>query len=174
MSFFQRLSRLPSKPRPYEVGNWLKGRKYAEKFLPVVDDIRRYRDNWVGWWSASQPKWRSTESWPFPKGDKGSGSWEDFPARGSNGIFLVIMTMCWWAKALESTDDFIQFEEAVDDIHWVINQFADAHSPPSASDEPQPPPSASRPPPSASWPHTFSRSDGKRAVKPSQRVRDAL
>lgn len=169
MTIFQRLLRLPSKPRPTEVGSWLKGRKYSKRFIPVINDICKYRDNWIGWWTVSQPRWRSTGSWPFSMDNENSGSWEDFPARGPNGIFLAIMAISWWAQAVESTKDFMQFEEAVDDIHWVIQQLADVHSPPSASKKPQP-----RPPTSASWANTYSRSDGKRTVRPSQRVRDAL
>jgi len=96
--------------------------------MPVVDDIGRYRDDWIGWWTASQPGWRSSQSWPLPKDDKSGGSWDDFPARGQNGIFLAIMATCWWARAVESAEDFSLFEEAVDDIHWVIQQLIRAHS----------------------------------------------
>ena len=167
MSFFQRLLRLPSRPRPAEVGSWLKGRKHSKNAMPVIDDICGYRDNWIDWWTASQPKWRSTGSWPFPMDDENNESWDDFPARGQNGIFLVIMAISWWARAVESTKDFMQFEEVVDNIHWVIRQLTHAHSSSSASDKP-------RPPVSASWTHTFSRGNGKRTVKPSQRVRDLM
>jgi hypothetical protein len=67
---------------------------------------------------------------------------------------------------VESVEDLAIFEEAVDDLHWVINECIRAQSP-SASDE-HPPPAL------GSWTRTFARGDGKRAVKPSQRVRDAL
>jgi len=164
---FQKPLRLPPKPRPSEVGDWLKGRKYSKKSIPVVNDVCRYRDDWIGWWTTSQPKWRSAASWPFPKDDGDIRSWEGFPARGPNGIFLVIMSICWWAQALELASDFALFEEAVDDIHWVIKRLIDTHSSPSVPGKPQPPLSKS-------WASTFSRGDGKRAVKPSQRVRDAM
>lgn len=100
-------------------------------------------------------------------GSEGNGSWEDFPAHGQNGIFLVVMATCWWARAMESAEDFALFEEAVDDILWVIQELTRTHSSPPASDEPQPPASES-------WTRTFSRDNGKRAVKPSQRVRDTI
>lgn len=135
--------------------------------MPVVGDIHKYRDDWIGWWTANQPKWRNLQSWPFTKDDRSGGSWKDFPARGQNGIFLVIMATCWWARAVVSAEDFALFEEAVDDIHWVIQQLVLTHSSPSASDEPQPPPSTP-------WARTFSRGNGKRMVKPSQRARDTL
>jgi hypothetical protein len=67
---------------------------------------------------------------------------------------------------VESVEDLALFEEAVDDIHWVIKECIRAHSP-SSSDKPLHPPLGS-------WTRTFVRGDGKRAVKPSQRVRDAL
>jgi len=167
MTSFQQLLRLPPKPRPSEVGNWLKGRKYSKKSMPVVGDVCRYQEDWVRWWTASQPKWRSTESWPFPKGNEGGGDWAGFPARGPNGVFLAIMAISWWAQAIVSAEDFVLFEEAVDDIHWVIQQLIHTHSSPSVSEKPQPPMSKS-------WASTFTRDNGKRAVKPSQRVRDAM
>lgn len=145
----------------------MKSRKYTKKSLPVVDDIRKYRDNWIGWWTASQPKWRSTESWPFPKSVENIGGWEDFPARGPNGIFLAVMATCWWAQAMTSAEDFMLFEEVVDDVHWVIQQLIHSHSSQAVPDKPQPPLPTS-------WTRTFARSDGKRQVKPSQRVRDTL
>lgn len=134
--------------------------------MPIVNDVSRYQGDWIGWWTASQPKWRCTELWPFPKGNESGGSWESFPARGQNGIFLAIMATCWWAQAVGSAKDFALFEEAVDDIHWVIQQLTPTHSPPSASNEPQP--LSSTP-----WAHTFSRGVGKRKVKPSRRALDA-
>lgn len=133
--------------------------------MPIVDDTHRYRTEWIGWWTASQPKWRSTQSWPFPKGGESGGSWENFPTRGQNGIFLAIMATCWWARAVTSVEEFVLFEEAVDDIHWVTQQLI--HPPAFTPDESQP----SQP---TSWARTFSRGDGKRTVKPSRRVRDAL
>ena len=97
------------------------------------------------------------------------------------------MATCWWAQAVASAEDFALFEEAIDDVHWVIQELIRVGSLPLAPNEPQPAPLASNEPqqappasdepnlvPSASWTHTFSRVDGKRAVKPSQRVRDTL
>jgi hypothetical protein len=166
VTFSQRLLRLSPEPRPHEVGDWIRGRKYTERFIPVVNDVRRFQDEWVGWWTASQPKWRCTQSWPFPQDHEDGGSWDDFPARGQNGVFLAIMATCWWARAVESAEDLALFEQAVEDIHWVIKECIRAQSP-SASDE-------HLPPALGSWTRTFARGDGKRAVKPSQRVRDGL
>jgi hypothetical protein len=164
---FQRLLRLSPEPRPHEVGDWLRGRKYTERFIPIVDDLHRYREEWIGWWTASQPKWRCTQSWPFPKDSGGDGSWDSFPARGQNGIFLAIMATSWWARVVDSAEDLALFEEAVDDVHWVIQECIRNYSSPSTSNQPPPPTLGS-------WSRTFSRGDGKRTVKPSRRARDAL
>ena len=175
----------------------MKGRKYSKKNILIVDDVDRYRLEWIGWWTASQPKWWSTQLWPFPKDGEGDGSWEGFPARGKDGIFLAIMATCWWAQAVVSAEDFILFEEAVDDVHWVVQELIRITSLQSASDElqqtasatdepqqttsasnnPQPASTTSdgpQPAPPASWTCTFSRVDGKRAVRPSQRARDII
>ena len=145
----------------------MKDRKYSKKYVPVVNSIHRYRDEWISWWTASQPQWRRAQPWPFEKSRESDGAWEGFPARGKNRIFLAIMATCWWAQAVKSVEDFKLFEEAVDDIRWVIQESTRSSLPTSSPDEP-------RPPVSTSWTRTFSRGDGKRTVKPSQRVRDML
>ena len=99
-------------------------------------------------------------------GDQSNGNWEDFPARSQNRIFLAIMATCWWAQAVGSAEDFALLEEAIDNIHWVIQQLTPTHSPPSASSEPQP---LSLTP----WARTFSRRDGKRTIKPLWHALDA-
>jgi len=164
--FFRQPLCLSPERQPREVEDWSKGRKYSKKHVPVVDDIHRYRDDWIDWWTASQPHWRRMRPWPFAKSGS-DGAWEGFPARGQGGIFLAIMATCWWAQAVKSAEEFALFEEAVDDIHWVIQEFVRTSSPPS-------PPDGPRSPVSASWTRTFSRGDGKRRVKPSQRARDML
>ena len=107
------------------------------------------------------------------------------------------MATCWWAQAVASAKDFVLFEEAVNDVHWVIQELIRIGSLPPASNEPQQallvsdkpqqaPPASGEPQlvspasdkpqlvPSGSWTRTFSCVDGKRAVKPSQCVRDTL
>ena len=38
-------------------------------------------------------------------------------------MFIVVMSTTWWASSLKPTDDRHPFEEAVDDIRWVIKQI---------------------------------------------------
>ena len=45
------------------------------------------------------------------------------------------MATCWWAQAVVSAEDFILFEEAVDDVHWVVQELIRITSLQSASDE---------------------------------------
>ena len=107
------------------------------------------------------------------------------------------MATCWWVQAVALAKDFVLFEEAVNNVHWVIQELICVGSLPPASDKPQQaplvsnkpqqaPPASSEPQlvppvsnkpqlvPSGSWTHTFSHVNGKRAVKLSQHVQDTL
>ena len=76
------------------------------------------------------------------------------------------MATCWWARAVTSVEDFALFEEAVSDVHWVVQELVRIRSPPPTSE-----PQMST---STSWMRTFSRSGGKRTITPSQRALDTL
>ena len=165
--------------------------------MPVVVDSNSYGDEWVKWWKAAQPKERDTEQWPFPRNVNGDAGWHRFPAIGKDGIFVAVMALSWWASAARSPSEITFFEEAVTDLHWVIQELirvkttsdlSPSHPPPRVESDvrqsgfthsqpnstphpPAPPPHdnarPSRPPVSASNTPAYHRAEGKRVVKPT-------
>ena len=77
------------------------------------------------------------------------------------------MSTTWWAASITSEQDWVEFDEAVDDVHWVVDQILDllenlpAPTPPSLSEISQNLPSSSR----AGW---MARTDGKRQLKSTE------
>jgi len=96
------------------------GRKYsrgddvdAEEFGAAV----------LQWWLTIQPTARKT--WPPTYDAVPDGiSFGYFNHGGPNGVFLMILCLCWWAGALAPGMDFTNFNLVVSDVRWVLEQIA--------------------------------------------------
>lgn len=101
---------------------WIKKRLYDDSHTPFISDVDAYRKMWTDWWMECQPAWHRNEGWPPTKERAEGTTWEKLSAAGKNGLFLVVMSTCWWAASLKTTDDRLFFDQAVDDVRWVIEQ----------------------------------------------------
>ena len=151
----------------------MKARSYSDAHIPCVSDVEVYRNTWMKWWTACQPSWRQDKGWPFPKEPAGNTTWGKLSARGKNGLFLIIMSTTWWAASLKSASERTPFEEAVNDIRWVIEQQLKAPSAPSMPATNENAPATSKTDSSA-VPVWLQRQGGKRMTKPSRRLLEAL
>ena len=140
--------------------------------MPTIVSACTYGTEWVKWWTATQPQERETKQWPFPRDSISDVGWSKFPANGKDGIFLAIMGLSWWPPAIKSLSEVAFFEEAVTEIHWVIQELIQIRTrqasyppPPPSQDEsnphqhnliPCPPASCTRSRTSSSRPHTSS------------------
>lgn len=154
----------------------MKGRSFTSDRLPHVNDIDAYGRAWIAWWTACQPSWRRCGGWPLPREHGERVNWGKLGARGQNGIFTVIMSTTWWAASLQPTDHRGTFDEAVDDVQWVIERILESlHAPalavPETADDPPMPHGAQNPTNTATW---QARGEGKRQSKPSRKLREAL
>ena len=79
------------------------------------------------WWTAAQPEWRDTGSWPFEQGEA-TGDWgTKLSSGGKDGIFLVLMSLGWWAHARGPVMDN-KLNAAVGDVSWVVEHLVTALS----------------------------------------------
>ena len=104
----------------------MKSRAYTVDCIPFVANVSSYRSNWIKWWTLCQPAWRQDSGWPLPRDSVGTTNWAKACAQGQNGLFLIIMSTTWWAASIMSEQDWAEFDKAVDDIHWVIDQILDS------------------------------------------------
>jgi hypothetical protein len=74
-----------------------------------------------------------------------------------------------WAFSAKSEEDWAEFDEAVDDLKWVINQTIDAYKAITPPTPPAPTESSevSEPPEGPNW---MARTGGKRKAKPSRKI----
>ncbi|KAI0713991.1 hypothetical protein C8Q76DRAFT_601935, partial [Earliella scabrosa] len=119
-------NRLSPKHRPEEVKFWIaRGRKYDNP--PKIKSLPAFIASWRKWWSRLQPaERRSDESvWPLlrnPPAD--AASWSDVRRGGCNGLFMVLMTLSWWLRALDEGGDTAELRSAVEDVTWVCTTIA--------------------------------------------------
>ena len=152
----------------------MKTRSYTSQHLPFVSNVPSYRDSWTQWWTSCQPPWRRGKGWPLPRVNEGTTKWVKIGARGQNGLFLVVVSTALWAYSIQSEEEWVEFDKAVDDVEWVIGQVTESlkalqeSTPPAlpAQSAPSENPQKSKP---VSW---MVRATGKRQPKPSRKLRE--
>lgn len=94
--------------------------------------LKLFASKWRLWWTELQPSWRETEQWPFERtitqaadGD----TWDTLLQGGSNGVFLIIVSLSWWVSAVhkgsgKQTNAWKELSEAMADVDWVFEQLA--------------------------------------------------
>jgi hypothetical protein len=146
--------------RPKEVVEW--GRQ--PKSTPSIEDPEEFHQRWLAWWQSCQPKWRSTETWPYlHDGPKGK-DWSRLNITGPHGLFAVVMSASWWANSMGSDASHNPFSAAVEDLQWVIENLVEFNL--------QSPGTRSGPDttPLGHFPGHGGREVGKRQVKPSYKA----
>ena len=103
----------------------MKYQQYTEDCIPFVPDVCSYRDEWIVWWSLCQLAWRWQNEWLLPRDNAITTNWGKVGAHGQSGLFLIIMLTTWWAQSIESESNWAQFDKAVDDVQWVVDQIID-------------------------------------------------
>ena len=88
----------------------------------MIKSVQTYEDEWVQWWTKAQPDWRSVETWPCPKDDPGTEDWGSLFSSGKDGLYIVVMSLSWWAHALDPAVDS-KIYDAVSDVSWVMEQL---------------------------------------------------
>ena len=155
----------------------MKTRSYTSQHLPFVSDVPSYREGWTQWWTSCQPPWRRGKGWPLPRVNEGTTNWAKMGTRGQSGLFLVVFSTVLWVYSIQSEEEWVEFDKAVDDVEWVINQVMEslkalqASTPPVPLAQPAPGKDAEKSKPEVTW---MVRATGKRQPKPSRKLLEAV
>ncbi|KAJ7876167.1 hypothetical protein B0H14DRAFT_2342916, partial [Mycena olivaceomarginata] len=104
-----------AKKRPKEIADWV-GR--VRNYTPPIADAEDFGKRFWGWWLDINPIWHTQER---PMKREGGSSWLTLDYHGQNGFLNVLMCLKWWHNAIkEVTPDW---EDAVDDVSWVLGQM---------------------------------------------------
>jgi len=113
------MGRLSLQHRPEEVVLWARQRDLP----PSITDVQKFSEAWIAWWGNCQPKWRSTETWPYPRDDAKEKDWARLNVTGTSGLFAVVMSTSWWAAAAGSGSHRGELDSAIEDLCWVIENL---------------------------------------------------
>jgi hypothetical protein len=146
---------MPSKPRPKQLSNWFQysRRRFGKGDVPKIESIKVFETEWVKWWSAAQPPWRDTRSWPFERVST-AGDWGKLPNGGKDGLYLVMISLGWWINARDPSNDSM-LNDAIADVTSVIDNLVsflarEITAADGGESEPEPEPSPSIPSPTPS------------------------
>ncbi|KAL1940993.1 hypothetical protein VTO73DRAFT_7629 [Trametes versicolor] len=134
-------SRLLAKNRPVQVRQWLQNQKHKRyDSIPTISHVAKYGATWKLWWATLQPSARSKNSdGKFSRKRLNQGVWASLMQGGSNGVFLVLVSLGWWIRAAgDDTADMQDALEMADDVVWVFSQITAAPQEATATEEEPP------------------------------------
>ncbi|KAF7345202.1 hypothetical protein MSAN_01896700 [Mycena sanguinolenta] len=123
----------PARLRPKEVGDWV---ARARNYTPQIANGDEFGKRFWAWWIKINPAWRTEER---PMKREGEMSWVGMDILGQNGFLNVLMCLKWWRDAMDAPSP--DWEEALNDVTWVLERMSDRmanSSPPTASSSPTP------------------------------------
>ena len=105
---------------PDVVSAWIKSKK---KDSPPEIDVEEFTLSFMVWWIALQLGWRLADDGSFNYEMPKDEDWRVLRKGGSAGLYIVVVALSWWIRAL--TPDNLSFcaWTAVHDVHWVIDQI---------------------------------------------------
>ena len=106
--------------RPAEVASWFKHARNFEDMPDVTERVHGFADDWWAWWSHLQPEWCGNGPDFALSPPEDFSEWTELEKGGPNGIFVLVLTLAWWAVAVVDQDDATQ-------QHWndALTSFGD-------------------------------------------------
>ena len=113
---------MPTDSRPQEVALWIKCHlKKKHEAVSVLPD--EYGPRFVAWWRSIQPSWRTLPDGGYAKATPDDENWASLGKGGSAGLYIVVMALSWWIRALDLTGVNSTAWDVVDDVLWVVQQI---------------------------------------------------
>ena len=106
--------------RPDEVSSWIKSKK---KTSPPEINVDEFASSFMVWWIALQPGWRLADDGSFNYKAPNNEDWQVLHKGGSAGLYIVIVALSWWVRALTPDSPSFRAWTAVRDVQWVIDQI---------------------------------------------------
>lgn len=116
-------SSIAPQKRPAEIGWWLKRHRKLASVPPLKTShyIGQFRE----WWKVLQPPNRdmSGSDWPPPRDLPEDSDWSSLCRTGSNGFFIVMMALSWWAHHITSPASVVEFDSMAEDVNWAVRMM---------------------------------------------------
>jgi len=107
---------LPTDSHPQEVALWIKCHlKKKHEAVSVLPD--EYGPRFVAWWRSIQPSWCTLPDGGYAKATPDDENWASLGKGGSAGLYIVVMALSWWIRALDLTGVNSTAWDVVDDVY---------------------------------------------------------
>jgi hypothetical protein len=83
--------------------------------------VAEFAVEWREWWNILQPSWQSNGS---DRDCPADADWQLICCGGSNGIFIILMCLSWWGKAVTSPQNCDDFQAVVKDVIWAFEKIS--------------------------------------------------
>ncbi|KAJ7084773.1 hypothetical protein B0H15DRAFT_783613 [Mycena belliarum] len=110
--------------RPAQVSYWT-SRARRGKPKPEIVEAKAFADKWWAWYGKMNPEWRvETTAGPghFERG-RSDGGWDVLAYTGPNGMLNVLICLRWWRDAIDTVEDQAAWNDAVEDVAWVLEEM---------------------------------------------------
>jgi hypothetical protein len=78
----------------------------------------------MAWWIALQPEWRVQDDGSFNYKTPKDEDWHVLRKGGRSGLYMVVVALSWWVRALTLEIPSFRTWTAVRDVQWVIDQIS--------------------------------------------------
>jgi len=106
---------------PDVVSSWIKSKK--KNSAPDID-VEQFASSFMAWWIALQPGWRLADDGSFKYETPTGEDWRVLHKGGSAGLYIVVVALSWWIRALTPESPSFCAWTAVHDVQWVIDQIS--------------------------------------------------
>ena len=69
-----------------------------------------------------QPTWRILPGGQYSRVVPADETWASLRKGGSAGLYVVVVALSWWVRAVEDVVDQLDLCSVIGDLHWVIQQ----------------------------------------------------
>ena len=87
-------------------------------------DLSIYGPGFTKWWQSIQPAWRRITEGSLSRAEPyGNDNWTSFAKGGTSSIYVVVMALSWWLRALDTGDTTSDIWANVGDVNWALQRM---------------------------------------------------
>jgi len=86
-------------------------------------NLETYGLEFANWWRNIQPHWRRIGDGPLSRTEPyGAENWTTLAKGGTAGVYVVVMALSWWLRALDASDTTTTSDVwgNVGDVSWAL------------------------------------------------------
>lgn len=86
-------------------------------------DLDDYSRKFIAWWRNLQPTWRHAADGALSRTEPEGKAWTTLAKGGTSGLYVVVMALSWWIRALDDGDTTSEVWSNISDVCWAIRMI---------------------------------------------------